>query len=380
MPFPVRSPRAGVDPLSASSSIQYLGGPGLLDDLGPELDELHQACGAPVTARRAWLRAWLGAYNPATVWAVAVRDASCGRLDAIALLSDRDRGGWDEVSPLGRRQQDRGWLPARTPAAAHALAIAVTSRLQSRSRPWVLRLGQLPAGDPVANALADSMRGSLTLPGVPIPKVELDAPGTVEDWLGKGMRKQLRKARNRLDDDGVGMTIDFDRAPERVGHLLGEVEHTHRAREEHARRASDLDSQPGLRFWRDVIVGHAALGEVEIATLRLDGQLGAYVVSLLDGDTNRVLDGRFATSWARYSPGRLLETAVLERAHRDPAFVQVDWMNGCASEKLLVANAVDHTEHLVASSPGMVVDLDVVGRAPVPVDHRTGSNLASGAR
>lgn len=375
-----QSPSAGIDPLSAGLSVQYLGGPRLLDDLGAGLDELHRASAAPVTARRTWLRAWIGAYGPATMWAVAVRDGSSGRLDAVALLSERDRGGWDEITPLGRRQQDRGWLPARTPAAGHALAVALASRLRSRSRPWILRMGQLPAGDPVAAAVADSLRGSRTLAGAPIPKVELAAHGAVEDWLGKAMRKQLRKARNRLADDGVGVAFDFERAPAEVGRLLGEVEHTHRAREHQARRATDLDSQPGLRFWRDVIVDHAARGEVEIATLRLGGELAAYVVSLLDGDTNRVLDGRFATSWARYSPGRLLETATLERARADPGVARVDWMNGCASEKLLVANAVDHTEHLVASSPGMVVDLDVVGRAPVAVDLRTETNLASGAR
>lgn len=380
MEEPATRTRTGGASLSPASSVQVLSGPGLLDDLGTELDELHRATGTPVTACRPWLAAWVSAYAPTHTWAVAVRDAASARLDAVGLFSDRDQGGWDEISPLGRRQQDRGWLPARTPVAANTLAAAVTARLQSRTRPWVLRLGQLPVGDQVAGGVAELLPGARILPGLPIPKVEFGSLPTPGDWLGKAMRKQLRKAGNRLAEDGVEPKIHFETDTAAIEELLAEVEHTHRSREQHARRASDLDSQPGLRFWRNVILSHAAMAGIELAILRLDGELAAYVVSLMDTDSYRVLDGRFTTSWARYSPGRLLESATVERALEDPRFARVDWMNGCASEKLLAANAVDYTEHLVASSPGMVIDLDVVGRAPVAVDHRTQTNLASGAR
>lgn len=374
-------PRAAVTrPLTASSTVEFVTGTGLVDELGADLDELHQATGTPVTARRPWLDAWIGAYRPATAWAVVVRDVATGRLDAAALLCERDQGGWDEVTPLGRRQQDRGFIPARSRQAAATLAAAMAARLQFRDRPWTLRIGQLPAGDPVAEALGQMLPGARTLTGVPIPKVEFGSAPSVEEWLGKGMRKQLRKARNRIDEDGVRMEIQFHTTNAAIEAALGEVEHTHRAREHHARRASDLDCQPGLRFWRDVILSHAVRNEVEIATIYLDGAMAAYVVSLLDGDAYRVLDGRLATSWGRYSPGRLLETATLQRAHADPRFARIDWMNGSAAEKLLAANAVDHTEHLVAASPGMILEPDVLGRAPVAVDHRTVSNLASGAR
>ncbi|MGH9177862.1 MAG: hypothetical protein ACRD0N_04835, partial [Acidimicrobiales bacterium] len=69
-----------------------------MDQLGDDLDELHRASRTPVTARRPWLRAWIGAYRPPAVWAVAVRDAATSRLDAAALFSERDHGGWDEVT------------------------------------------------------------------------------------------------------------------------------------------------------------------------------------------------------------------------------------------------------------------------------------------
>lgn len=378
MDDPSRAARAGPEPgrglgrraaAPATAAVELLSGPSLLDDLGAELDELHRATATPVTARRPWVRAWAGAYAPAGPWGVAVRDGASGRLDAVALFCHRDHGSWDEIAPLGRRQLDRGFLPARHPGAARALATAVSAHLRSRSRPWMLRIGQLPAGDPVARGIVDALPDARTVPGLPIPKVEFGGEETVEAWLGKGLRKQLRKARNRVGEDGVRLAVGFESEAGAVEEVLGEVERTHRAREQHARRSSDLDSRPGLRFWRDVVVDHARRGEVEVGTLRLDGDLAAYVVSLLDGGSYRVFDGRFATSWARFSPGRLLETAMLERALDDARFERVDWMNGLASEKLLAANAADRTEHLVAASPGLVVDLDVIGHAPVAVDH-----------
>lgn len=357
-------------------------GPRLLDGVGDgELDDLFLAAGTPVTARRTWLRAWVVAYEPAEPVAVLVRDGETGRLDGFAALWARPDADHDLVAPLGRRQSDRGALPARHAAAAEALAAAVTAQLRARPRPWFLRLGQLPAGDPVAAALVRRLGGARLVPGVAIPKVEFGSATSAVEWLGGGLRKQLRKARNRLDADGVDASTAFTRDAGDVAVLIDEIEHTHRARERDADRTSDLDAPPGLRFWRAAVLDHAARGEVEVATLRLDGHLAAYVVSLLDGEALRVFDGRCSTVSARYSPGRLLETAVLERALAEPRFARVDWMNGLASEKLLAANAVEHTEHLVAASPGLVVDLDVMGHVPAAAAPGTGVlTLASGAR
>ena len=384
----IRSDRIGPDETafaagsgSYSAEATVLTGPAVLDRLGAELDELVSAAATPVTARGTWLRAWVGAYRPALPWAVAVREASSGRLDGVAMLSSRWAGAHEAVTPLGRRQSDRGALPVRHADAAVALSAALASTLSSRHRPWTLRLGQLPAGDPVAAGVARLLGTARCIPGLPIPAVQFGDASTVEPLLGKGLRKQLRKARNRAQADGVEAALAFARDPGEIDSLLVEVEWTHRARERDARRTSDLESTPGLDFWRRAIVDHARRGEVEVATLRLDGELAAYVVSLLDGDAYRVFDGRCATAWARYSPGRLLETATLERALADDRFARVDWMNGCASEKLVAANAADPTEHLVAASPGLVVDLDVIGRRAVATEPDPAVlTMASGAR
>ncbi|HET7488399.1 MAG TPA: GNAT family N-acetyltransferase [Acidimicrobiales bacterium] len=362
----------------ARFTVEVREGRALVDDLADDLDDLHRAAAAPVTARVPWLRAWVHAYQPSAPWAVLVRDVDSGRLEAAGLLCTVHSGDHDLVVPLGRRQLDRGALPARSPQAAAALGMALAARLASGRRPWHLRLGQLPAGDPAAAAVAETLEHARTVPGVPIPKVELAGVDAPEASLSTSMRKQLRKAANRAETDGLVPVIDFVAGGDAVAGVLDEVEHTHRLRERDASRVSDLESSPGLRFWRSVILDHARQHEAEIATLRLDGHLAAYVVSLLDGSSYRVFDGRFSPAWARYSPGRLLETATLRRAAGGARWDEVDWMSGCASEKLLVANAADPTEHLVAASPGLVLDLDVIGRAPTAGDPRRASDLGTG--
>ena len=90
--------------------------------------------------------------------------------------------------------------------------------------------------------------------------------------------------------------------------------------------------------------------EVEIAQLRLNGNLAAYVVALLDGDVYRVYDGRMSSEWQDYSPGRIIEAATLTRAIADPRFTSLDWMSGVAAENLLTTNGAEGRSRLVATS------------------------------
>jgi hypothetical protein len=135
----------------------------------------------------------------------------------------------------------------------------------------------------------------------------------------------------------------------------------HRDRDRAQGRQSDLDSDEGASFWRDVLEVHAARGEVELTTLRAQGSLVAYVLAFLDGDAYRVFDGRFSSEWARYSPGRSVEVSALGRAMADPRFSVLDWMNSVAPDKLVAANGVERTEHLVACAADLAkVPLQVV--------------------
>ncbi len=131
--------------------------------------------------------------------------------------------------------------------------------------------------------------------------------------------------------------------------LRDEIEAVHQARDHDAGRVSDLDDSAGLAFWRSVYEGHAARGELEVATLRLDGHLAAYVIALADSPAYRVFDGRFAPKWRLYSPGRRLEAAVVEHARRG-SYLELDWMSSVAPEKLVASTQADPRWAVTATS------------------------------
>jgi hypothetical protein len=85
---------------------------------------------------------------------------------------------------------------------------------------------------------------------------------------------------------------------------------------------------------------------LELATLSIDGEFAAHTLSICDGDIYRVLEGRFVSKWARYSPGRLLEAHIVDQALNEQAVPVVDWMTATATEKLLATNDADPMVYL----------------------------------
>ena len=65
-----------------------------------------------------------------------------------------------------------------------------------------------------------------------------------------------------------------------------------------------------------------------------------------------ILEGNLATRWARYAPGRVLESAVLQRVLDDRAMDYLDWMSAVASEHLLAANDVQPVSMVRVDYPG----------------------------
>lgn len=336
---------------TAREGVESHRGSSVLQRLGTELDELHAATGTPITARRVWLQSYTRSSPQYEPWSVVVREPR-GRPVAAALLGCLQRPDWLEVVALGHGG-GRSRLPARTPRGAAVLAGAIGELLAGLGRPWVLRLEYLPAGDPVVDRLAATLPQTRLVPAEGIPKLLLGADRRLEAYLGKGLRKQLRRARGRIVGDGVDLSIEHVRDPERITAVLGDIEAVHRRRDHDQGRPSDLDTPTGLWVWRDSILRHAHQGEVEVGLLRLEQELAAYTVALLDGRSYRLLDGRFATPWGRYSPGRLIEVAALERLLASDQFAELDWMSHLGGETLIGYNFVEASQHLLAASPSL---------------------------
>lgn len=341
---------------SGERVVEVLTGRAVLETLAEPLDDLVLATQGPVTARSAWLRSWAAVHGAFEPWAVVVHDRRSGALDAAAMLCRRELRGRVDVAPLGFGRNDRSRLPARDASAAELLADRLAVELSRLGAAWTLRVEQLPTGDPVASALVRRLPVAALVRGGDVPHVRTaGGPGVVaEDHLARGMRKALRKARNRQIADGQEFSIERQTTPAAVRASLDEVAVVHRQRDRAQGRASDLDTAEGERFWWALLLEHADRGEVEVTTLRSGTELIAYVLAFLDGASYRVFDGRFSTDWGRYSPGRMVETATLDRALEDPQFAVLDWMNSVASEKLVAVSGVEHTEHVVACSPSLL--------------------------
>ncbi len=318
--------------------------------ISKDIDELIGDLNMPVMAHTPWLTHWAEAFTNWTPMIVEVRTPETQQLAAVATLAVDKRAEGATVVALGHSSSLYAGLPARDPAAAKALAKAIVSSLNDLAEVWSLDLEQLPDHDPTLGYLNEELDNGQMLPELRVPRVVFSTAHNVDEVLSKSKRKQLRRARNKIENDGLEMVIAFDRGRAISAELLDEVEAVHVSRDRHARRNSDLDRPAEREFWRRVVEGGNDEWEIEIATLRLDGELAAYAVAILDGDTYRIYDGRMSTEWQHYSPGRIVEAASLSRALSDQRFTVLDWMSGIAAEKLLTTNFAESRARLVATS------------------------------
>ncbi len=107
-------------------------------------------------------------------------------------------------------------------------------------------------------------------------------------------------------------------------------------------------------FWRTVIIELARRGEVELTFLRMNGELAAYALCLLDGDASRMWDGRVSPRWERFAAGRLVNHESILQALRDPVLSQYDLMRGLENYKLSLSTEVVGAEHLIGWSSASV--------------------------
>ncbi len=227
-------------------------------------------------------------------------------------------------------------IAAVSPGARQEVLAELARFAGKQDRSWQLTLTGLRDGDDAA-WLAGQLPAGRAAAAPPVPGVGL-APAEIT--FAPGIRRGLDRAGRRIGQHALTEQIRFERDPARLAELRGEIEAVHLARDHDAGRVSDLDDDAGTAFWRSVYDRHAARGELEAATLRLDGHLAAYVVALVDPPAYRVFDGRFAPSWRLYSPGRRLEAAVVEHARRGP-FGVLDWMSSVAPEKLVASTCTE---------------------------------------
>ena len=321
--------------------VAVLSRPTKVDGLASVWDELLATDSDTVAGCSSWVLPTMHAAG-ADGWGVIVR-SSDGTLVAAGFFVDVERDGIRTATLAGTDGGYWGALPAVNQAAAEALADAVTAELDRRG--VAADFGPLPSGAVTVSALVE--RAAELLPSEAIPQLRRAGSTDVRDYLSSGMRKTLRKARNRMLTDGVEPRIDVITDPVEMAALLPAMETVYRARDHRAGRVSALDVPAGRGLWRGRILQLLGQGHGEIAVLWLNETFSAYAVGLRFDGWYGLGEGRFETAHGRYTPGRYLEAVVLQRVLADPDLQGVDWMSGVAPETLLAWNGASSTVRLV---------------------------------
>jgi hypothetical protein len=330
-------------------------GRGILDEIGGRLDQLHVTTRAPVMARRPWLQCWIDAYVDHEPWGVVLEDGS--RLAGAALFANRNRRGMLEVVRLGHGATDHARLPALTLEAAAVLGHAAAREVASVHGPWTLHLGQLPVNDPALTAMVRGLRWTLLTEGDGCPVIRIGADRSPNAYFSRNHRQNSRKAMNRLHKDGKEAVFGRFSSPSEIAELLPEIDAVRRQRDDDMGRHDKLEDPQYASFRCAVLSTLAGRRELELSTLRIDGELAAYWAALLDGGAYRLWDGRMSSKWGWYAPGRLLTDASIERSLEDPRFDQLDFLRGKLEYKLRIANDIVRSQTLVAWSSSLVRSL-----------------------
>ena len=305
-----------------------------------ELEDLAQRCGAPTTAQVPWLLATTSAVHDRRSWAVLARDVA-GQLVGAVVLVNRTEGLYETVTLAGTDDGQRGAILTHCVTAAEALGLAVSHALRRRRHRPDVELGPLPADSPVVEAFMLGLHGSTRTDSDGVPVIRRADAAEVDAYLSHGMSRTIRKATNRLTRDCMTATVRFTGDPAEIIDVLPQLEQCHRNRDHAQGRPSDLDDDQQLWLWQFRIHALAKAGKLELSTLHVDEVFAAYALGVVDGPVYRLLEGRFETRWARYSPGRLLEAAVVQRMLDDAALTTLDWMTAVAPEALLGTNDAD---------------------------------------
>jgi Acetyltransferase (GNAT) domain len=309
--------------------------------IGDELEALAVSCDAPLTARPAWSLVPGTSSDYLRPWALLARDAAGTPVGALVLLDHVHDPRAVLTTLAGTDGGHRGAILTRDTTVALALGDALQGILDRQPTAPTVVLGPLPAGSPVVDAFSAGMYGSRQDPAAAIPVVRRSAGTEPDDYLAAGMRRTLRKSANRLATDGREAQTRFTSEATEILGSLRKLEYVHRNRDHMHGRISDLDDAVRHGAWRDRAQNLTDVGLLELATLHIDGELAAYTLGVVDGPVYRLLEGRFVTEWARYSPGRLLEAAVVQRFLDDDALTTFDWMTSVAPESLLGRNDED---------------------------------------
>ena len=314
-----------------------------------EHERLRMESGAPLSARTTAIEAWCQA-NP--VWkTLYVEIGENDALVALALLGYRARFACIEALLLGP-QDEPGWIAGRSTSSVQRLAAGVRAALESLERPWLLRLPNMPIlRAPVHQFLAQfaHVRLGSKCHGVRL----LLAPGApLRSVTTRNTRAAVAKARNRIARDRRRLELDWLGTLQEVETVLPDLVRIHKSRNIQLRGTSRLEDPAVYSEFTRRVLAHAEEGNVRLLVTRIDDQVAAFALCVLDARTLYVYANLAAPEWLTYSAGTITNHAVVAWARANEVDA-VDWGLGVQRYKLSGPIALEpHSRVEIYSSAG----------------------------
>jgi CelD/BcsL family acetyltransferase involved in cellulose biosynthesis len=186
------------------------------------------------------------------------------------------------------------------------------------------------------------------------PQVHFGADRDPRRYESVNTRKSLARMRNRLLRDGRNLTVDVLSDATAILAALPRVLRAHRERDLQLRNWSELDRGPTRDHYVGVVTKLAEHGAIRLLLVRVDGELAAYVLAIVDHDTLRIYDNRVVPGYLDYSAGAIANSEIVRHALADPALSCLDWGVGGSRYKLSSATHSSPTQSLAAWSAGPV--------------------------
>jgi CelD/BcsL family acetyltransferase involved in cellulose biosynthesis len=204
-------------------------------------------------------------------------------------------------------------------------------------RSAVVRLESLHGAGRLRLHLVDELneRGWPALVTQSYTRAVLCRTGTSDEFLARALagkrRKEFRRQRTRLSELGVLTTDELPAGGDPrpwIDELLALEAGGWKGRE-------GVASVADRAFLEEMAAGAAREGKLQMLALRLDGRPLALKLNLFAGEGAFAFKIAFDESFARFSPGVLLELDNVERAHRLPT---LRWMDSCAAPNRFMIN------------------------------------------
>ena len=169
-------------------------------------------------------------------------------------------------------------------------------------------------------------------------------------------RKELRRQRNRLEEEGVltgQRTMDTDGLDAWLDEFLTLEQSGWKGAEGTALASTDRSA----RFFREAMTGAAARGQLQRIDLRLDGVPIAMLINLMSGRGGFSFKTAFDERYARLSPGVQIQLSNLENL-RNP---QITWIDSCAARDHPMIDSL-----WVGRRPVGSISINLKGRGRLP--------------